>query len=421
MIAAVVASVRRHPLAWYVVLAWGLSWAYWIPMLVRGEVVTPGATTGSSHIPGLAGPMVAALIVTAVSRGRLGLREYVGRFVQWRVSLRWYGFAVLPIAIFLAVVGLLAISGGPAPDLADLGEFSGLPELSWPLLILAVLVFNGYGEEAGWRGFLVPGLLQRRGPFTTSVIVAAVWFAWHVPSFPVIEGYRIAGLGIIPMMGIGLIAGAMILTWLYVGSGGSIWIVSLWHLTYNFASATTAGRGVVGMVVYTAIIVWALGVAVAWLVADEPRSRPFMTRLRDGFLIATLRSPFGRRVHGMTVITFTARRSGRTLRTPVECVFEPGRLFVLVAQPDTKQWWRNVMANPDVLVEVDGRDVAGRATVHTGDDASAERDLWVYLSHRPRVARMLGVASETAQSEALAGLAARTVSVRIDLGMAAPS
>jgi hypothetical protein len=223
------------------------------------------------------------------------------------------------------------------------------------------------------------------------------------------------------MMGIGLIAGAMILTWLYVGSGGSIWIVALWHLTYNFASATTAGRGVVGMVVYTAIIVWALAVAVAWLVADEPRSRPFMTRLRDGFLIAMLRSPLGRRIHGMTVITFTARRSGRTLRTPVECVFEPGRLFVLVRQPDAKQWWRNVMANPDVLVEVDGHDVAGRATVHTGDDASAERDLWVYLSHRPRVARMLGVASATAESPALAGLAARTVSVRFDLGMPARS
>jgi membrane protease YdiL (CAAX protease family) len=364
--------------------------------------------------------MVAALIVTAVTGGRVGLREFLRRFVQWRVALRWYAFAVLPIAIFLAVAGLLAASGGAAPDLADLGEFSGLPELSWPLLILAVLVFNGFGEEAGWRGFLVPGLLRRRGPFATSLIVAAVWFVWHVPSFPVIEGYRIAGLGIIPMMGIGLIAGAMILTWLYVGSGGSIWIVSLWHLTYNFASATTAGRGTVGMAVYMAIIIWALAVAVVWLVADEPKTRPFATRLRDGFLVAALRSPLGGRVRGMTVITFKARRSGRTLRTPVECVHEPGRLFVLVGHADAKQWWRNVMANPDVLVEVDGRDVAGRATVHMGDDETAERDLGVYLTHRPRVARMLGVASTASDRAALARAAARTVSVRIDLGVAAP-
>jgi membrane protease YdiL (CAAX protease family) len=416
MLAGLFEMIRERPLASYVLLAWGLSWAYWIPMSIRGEVVTPGATTGSSHFPGLLGPMLAALIVTAIVGGGRGLREYLTRFVQWRVPLRWYGFAILPIVIFLATAAVLAVSGGPAPDLADLGQFSGLPVLSWPLLILAVLVFNGYGEEAGWRGFLVPGLLKRRGPFTTSLIVAGIWFTWHVPSFPVIEGYRIFGLGILPMMGLGLIAGAMILTWLYVGSGGSIWIVALWHLTYNVASASSAGRGAAGSIVYAAIIVWALVVGIAWMVADEPRSRPFMSRLRDGSLIALLRSPIGRWMRGMTVVPFRARRSGRTLRTPVECVHEAGQLYVLVGHPDSKQWWRNVMANPDVLVEVDGHDVPGHATVHAGPDATAEYDLGVYLEHRPRVARSFGVRAVPAgERPALADVAARSVSVRIDL------
>jgi membrane protease YdiL (CAAX protease family) len=413
---ALLDPVRRHPLASYVLLAWGLSWAYWIPMAVRGEVVTPGATTGSSHFPGLVGPMLAALIVTAVVGGRAGFGEYLTRFVRWRVPLRWYLAAVLPILIFLAAAGLLTVAGGPAPDLSDLGEFSGLPVLAWPLLILAVLVFNGYGEEAGWRGFLVPGLLKRRGPFTTSLIVAAVWFTWHVPSFAVIEGYRIFGLGIVPMMGLGLVAGAMILTWLYVGSGSSIWIVALWHLTYNFASASTAGRGAVGSIVYAAIIMWALAVGIAWLVSEEPRSRPFMTRLRDGSLIALLRSPLGRSIHGMTVVTFKGRRSGRTLRTPVECVYEAGQLFVLVGNADSKQWWRNVIANPDVLVEIDGHDVPGRATVHAGTDATAEHDLGVYLEHRPRAGRSLGVEPGSSHTrDEVTAATTRTVSVRIDL------
>lgn len=416
MNASLFETIRKRPLASYVLLAWGLSWAYWMPMLVRGEVVTPGATTGASHFPGLLGPMVAALVVTAIVGGTHGLREYLAHFVQWRVSLRWYGAAVLPMVIFLVAWALLALFGGPAPDLVDLGEFSGLPALAWPLLVLAVLAFNGYGEEAGWRGFLVPGLLKRSGPFTTSLIVAVVWFTWHIPSFAVIEGYRIFGLGIVPMMGLGLIAGAMILTWLYVGSGGSIWIVALWHLTYNFASASSAGRGPAGMIVYTAVIAWALVIAIAWLVADEPRTRPFMARLRDGFLIALLRSPLGRSIHGMTVITFKARRSGRTLRTPVECVHEAGQLFVLVGHPDTKQWWRNVMANPDVLVEVDGRDVQAHATVHHGSDETAARDLGIYVEHRPRVARMLGIPQGAEEgARAIAEAAARTISVRIDL------
>jgi deazaflavin-dependent oxidoreductase (nitroreductase family) len=415
MVAAFLGPIRRHPLASYVILAWAVSWAYWIPMALRGEIVTPGATTGVSHFPGLLGPLVAALIVTTIVGGRAGIVEFAARFVRWRVPVRWYLAAILPMLVFLAIAGLLAATGGPAPDIADLGEFSGLPDLAWPLLVVVVLLFNGYGEEAGWRGFLVPGLLERRGPFATSLVVAVVWFIWHVPSFPVIEGYRIAGLGIVPMMGIGLVAGSMILTWLYVGSGGSIWIVSLWHLSYNFASATTAGRGVVGMLVYTVIVIWALAVGVGWLVADEPRTRPLPTRLRDGFLIALLRSPLGRRVHGMTVITFTARRSGRTLRTPVECVHEAGQLFVIVGNPESKQWWRNVMAHPDVMVEVEGHDVPGHATVHAGADPTAGRDLGVYLEHRPRAARMLGVSTDVADPAALAQAAARAVTVRIDV------
>jgi membrane protease YdiL (CAAX protease family) len=293
-VSVLLGAIRRHPLVSFVLLAWALSWAYWIPMAIRGEVVTPGATTGASHFPGLLGPMLAALVITAAIRGRPGLREYLGRLVRWRVPVRWYLAAVLPIVVFLAAAGILWLAGSRSPDLAELGEFSGLPMLAWPLLIGAVLLFNGFGEEAGWRGFLVPGLLERRGPFATSLVVAAVWFTWHVPSFIVIEGYRIFGLGLVPMMGLGLIAGAMILTWLYVGSGGSIWIVALWHLTYNFASASTAGRGPVGMIVYGAIILWAVAVGIAWLVTDEPRTRPFMARLRPSGRDAPA-GPCGRR------------------------------------------------------------------------------------------------------------------------------
>ena len=413
---ALLDPIRRHPVVSYVLLAWGIAWAYWVPMAIRGEVVTPGATTGSSHFPGLMSPLVAAVVITAIVGGRSGLLDFGRRLFRWRVPLRWYAAAALPFAIYLGAAVAMAGTGGKQFAIAELGEFSGLPTtLGWPLLILAVLVFNGYGEEGGWRGFLTPALLARRGPFTTSLIVAAVWFTWHVPSFPVIETYRNMGLAIIPMMGFGILSGAIVLTWLYVGSGGSIFIVSLWHLALNFGSATTAARGLPGIVLWNAILVWAMVVAVGWLVAGEPRNRPFLTRLRDGTLIALLRSPVGRYVHGMTVITFKARRSGRTLRTPVECVHEAGRLLVFVGHPEGKQWWRNVQANPDVLVEIDGQDQPGRATVHAGTDAESASDLGVYLEHRPRLAKWLEVPLEPLDPAALAAAAGRSVSVRIDL------
>jgi membrane protease YdiL (CAAX protease family) len=403
--------IRRHPVRAYVLLAWALAWAYWIPMALAGQVVTPGGNV--SHFPGLATPLAAALIVTALCTGRAGLRDFGARAVRWQVGARWYLVAAIPFLLYLVAVGLLALTGGDVPPWSDLASFSGLPPMAVPLLVLVVLAVNGFGEEGGWRGFLTPQLLLRRGPFATSMLVAAAWFTWHVPSFWVIETYRLMGWAIVPMMGIGLISGAMVLTWIYTGSGGSILIVSLWHLALNFASATTAGRGMPGTVVYMGIVVWAVLVGIGWLVAGEPRTRPFGKRLRDGFMIRILRSPLGHLFTGMTVIGFRARRSGRTLMTPVQCVRDGGHVYVLVGNPDEKQWWRNVAADPHVTIEVDGHDVAGTAVVHVGADAGAATDLAAYLGHRPAVARMLKIDPHSPQS--LAAAAQRSVSVRIDL------
>jgi membrane protease YdiL (CAAX protease family) len=38
---------------------------------------------------------------------------------------------------------------------------------------------------------------------------------------------------------IGLTCGAIVLTWLYNGSGGSILLVTLWHGAYNLAAAVS--------------------------------------------------------------------------------------------------------------------------------------------------------------------------------------
>jgi deazaflavin-dependent oxidoreductase (nitroreductase family) len=148
----------------------------------------------------------------------------------------------------------------------------------------------------------------------------------------------------------------------------------------------------------------------------EPKTRPFPTRLRDGTLIAVLRSPLGRLFQGMTVIGFRGRRSGRSLMTPVECIHEADRLVVFVFRAETKQWWRNVQADPDVTVEVNGHVVPGRAIVHVGDSPETEEDLATYLRHRPRVGRALGLpADRTIDQQALAAAASRAVFVRIEL------
>jgi hypothetical protein len=74
-----VTFVRRHPLVSFFVLAYGLSWAYWIPLAVAGVRTAPGSST--THEPGLLGPALAAFIIAGLTEGRSGIVAFGKRLV----------------------------------------------------------------------------------------------------------------------------------------------------------------------------------------------------------------------------------------------------------------------------------------------------------------------------------------------------
>ena len=59
----------------------------------------------------------------------------------------------------------------------------------------------------------------------------------------VIQSYRQMGVPIIPSFTLGIVCGSILLTWLYQCSGGSVFIVALWHACYDLVSGTAAAHG----------------------------------------------------------------------------------------------------------------------------------------------------------------------------------
>jgi len=263
--------LNRHPFAAYCVLAFALSWAAWLPIVFAGQSV--GVGVRPSHFPGLLGPMLAALIITASTGGRIGLRELLARMGRWRVPLRWYAVALSPLAFLTVAVLFIRATGGAVPVLADFGRMGGLPEAGvlgvWALLVLV----NGFGEETGWRGYATSGLLRRSGPLGASLRVALVWAAWHLPLFFFVESFQGFQPALIPGFFVAMACGAIVLTWLFTSSGGSVLMVALWHGTYNLASGTAAAHGgldamVSGLVMAQAAVI----VLFVWQV-QLPRTR----------------------------------------------------------------------------------------------------------------------------------------------------
>jgi len=105
----------------------------------------------------------------------------------------------------------------------------------------------------------------------------------------------------------------------------------------------------------------------------------FMSRLNP-LVVAILRSP----VHwiassGLTLLTYSGRKSGRRISLPVGYQLDGNEVAVLVSEARNKRWWRNFREPGDVELTLRGKSRVGRAVVVASEDpffrASAERVL----------------------------------------------
>jgi membrane protease YdiL (CAAX protease family) len=243
----------------YVLLAYAMSWSWWLPLAFAHQVVRVGGWP--THLPGLLGPALGAGIVTWVVAGRAGVRDLLARLTRWRIGW-WWLVALSPLALLGLALAVAAAAGQSLPQWPDFGRINGFP--TWgPVAVLTLLiVVNGLGEETGWRGFLQPILQRVLSPRLAILAVAAVWAGWHAPLFAILTTYR----GFTPVtlvgFGIGLACGAVVLGWLY-NRTGSILAVAVWHAAYNVTAATDAAHGVIAAVSTTAVIIAAVSLIVA--------------------------------------------------------------------------------------------------------------------------------------------------------------
>ncbi len=151
--------LKKNALVAYFILAYLITWTIWWPLLAFSQGWVSWKAPNALFYFGSLGPMLSALVITALTSGRAGLFNLASRIVKWRVPLRYYAIVLLaPIVLFLIAILLSYTLGHQWPDLALLGKADYLPVLG-PLGTLALWLFtSGLGEETGWRGFALPHL-----------------------------------------------------------------------------------------------------------------------------------------------------------------------------------------------------------------------------------------------------------------------
>jgi membrane protease YdiL (CAAX protease family) len=203
--------VKHRPVVTYFVLAYALTW-------VLAPLLTISLLLG---VVGLLMPAVAAIVVTAMTEGRPGVKTLLRRLTIWRVGLRWYVVALgLPVLFSLGVAASGSLLGAPGSI-----EFSPISPLTMIVFVLVV------GEEIGWRGYALPKLLENHSAVTASVMLGVLWGAWHLPTF-FIAGSPQAGIPFVAFL-LFTTGASVLFTWLYQHTQGSLLIATLFHGAIN--------------------------------------------------------------------------------------------------------------------------------------------------------------------------------------------
>lgn len=207
--------IDRKGIVSFLVITFGITYAIEGALILAGFRVT--------EIPPLYGQFIIAGVMwvpalATVLTVKLITREGFG-ITNFRVgALRPYLTSALIVpACFIATYALTWLLGLSQPDW-QLADFRALlastgadtstmpsPALLLPAMFLASLFIGpmingifGFGEEFGWRGYLLPKLMPL-GKFKAYTIVGVIWGLWHAPL--IVVGFNYTGYPILGIMG----------------------------------------------------------------------------------------------------------------------------------------------------------------------------------------------------------------------------
>ena len=143
----------------------------------------------------------------------------------------WYALVALPFIWAFAVVGVAIALGEPVQGVFD----KALPAI---VFVLLIVLLPAFGEEIAWRGYAVARLLPSMSPLAAALLLGVPWAVIHL--FLQLPGQMNAGLEFWPTM-LSLVSYSVILTWAFVGSGGSVLLTALVHAGFNAVAPVMAG------------------------------------------------------------------------------------------------------------------------------------------------------------------------------------
>ncbi|GAA1863047.1 hypothetical protein GCM10009813_25100 [Brevibacterium marinum] len=266
-LAIVPATVPWLAVAVFVAVAVVLAWLICLPLWISDEGLQDVLLVQLCGQAMMFTPLLSVIVAMIVQRRRVMRRgapqpsipRYLGMWplrpfgrVLGVTAASLFGVFVLVAAAYLlgsafgwVTFDLTGLSGFKM-QMAALPGMGMIPLPAAVIVYLVIMVFNSlvtaifaFGEEVGWRGWLLTSL-RPLGTWPALLIVGVVWGLWHAPL--ILLGYNfsrpdITGLGF--MIG-GCVMIGVLLGWLRLRTG-SVWPAVFAHGGLNGSSAMLLG------------------------------------------------------------------------------------------------------------------------------------------------------------------------------------
>ena len=245
--------MKKHPVAWFYLLAFSLSWLGMISVVLVSRGIAPFYRPYFLFLSIFyaIGPALAAVIVSQVAHGKTGIRGLLKGLSRWRFGPVWYIVAVLgPAVLLLAAQLITKLLGFSATIAMPQGDLS-----LYAILAFAINFLANTCEEIGWRGFALPRLQKRYNAVLATLIVGMLWALWHLPLIFLV-GQPMAAYPFLWF--IIIVADAFIYTWIYNSTKGSILLVAIFHGAGNIFEAFMTGVSPIAYAIVTCAVAIAL-------------------------------------------------------------------------------------------------------------------------------------------------------------------
>lgn len=169
------------------------------------------------------GITLSAFITAFIVNGKEGIQKIRERIKPRQNHLKYY---TAPFIVFILAGLSLLINGHSFMELLYY-TFGNAFGFLFSFIVSFLIV--GMGEEIGWRGFVLPKLMEKFSPLAATLIIIPIWYGFHLSK--IIDWSD--SLHYYINLFVGIIALAFLFTLMFIRFKEDVFLIALIHASYN--------------------------------------------------------------------------------------------------------------------------------------------------------------------------------------------